>query len=274
MKIVTLLENNTCRGDLRCEHGLSLYIETQKHKILFDSGASDAFFENAKALGIDLREVDIAFLSHAHNDHCGGLAEFCRLNKSAKIYMQREAFGEYYVVTPKRTAFIGLSEEVRAFAERFVFCDGAVEIDEELSVFSGVEARELTSGANATLREKCGEDFPCDRFVHEQSLLIREGGKIALFAGCAHTGVVNIIEHAKALAPRLDAVFAGFHLHNPTLDETQPRELVDAVAQRLASYEGVRYYTGHCTGKTAFSWMQETLGERLSYMSGGTEFWV
>ena len=130
------------------------------------------------------------------------------------------------------------------------------------------------SGANATLREKCGEDFPCDRFVHEQSLLIREGGKIALFAGCAHTGVVNIIEHAKTLAPRLDAVFAGFHLHNPTLDETQPRELVDAVAQRLASYEGVRYYTGHCTGKTAFSWMQETLGERLYYMSGGTEFLI
>ncbi|MBR7146496.1 MAG: MBL fold metallo-hydrolase, partial [Oscillospiraceae bacterium] len=112
MKVVTLLENTTC-GDLRCEHGLSLYIETKKHKILFDSGASDAFFENAKALGVDLTAVDIAFLSHAHNDHCGGLAHFCELNKTAKVYMQKEAFGEYYVVTPARQAFIGLSDEVK-----------------------------------------------------------------------------------------------------------------------------------------------------------------
>ena len=73
MKITTLLENKTTCDALRCEHGLSLYIETAKHKILFDSGASDAFWENAKALGIDLAQVDIAFLSHAHNDHCGGL---------------------------------------------------------------------------------------------------------------------------------------------------------------------------------------------------------
>lgn len=273
MKIVTLLENTAC-GELASEHGLSLYIETKKHKILFDSGASDAFLHNAKALGVDLSKVDIAFLSHAHNDHCGGLAHFCALNQSAKVYMQREAFGEYYVVTPTRQVFIGLSEEVKAYENRFVFCEGTVKIDEELSVFSGVEARELVSGANATLREKAGGAFPRDRFVHEQDLLVAEDGKTALFAGCAHTGIVNIMERAKTLAPRIDAVFAGFHLYNPTLKESEPRALVDAVAKRLAAYDGTYYYTGHCTGETAFKWMKETLGERLSYMSGGTEFTV
>ena len=65
MKITTLLENKTTCDALRCEHGLSLYIETAKHKILFDSGASDAFWENAKALGIDLAQVDIAFFPRA-----------------------------------------------------------------------------------------------------------------------------------------------------------------------------------------------------------------
>jgi len=59
MKITTLLENKTTCDALRCEHGLSLYIETAKHKILFDSGASDAFWENAKALGIDLAQADL-----------------------------------------------------------------------------------------------------------------------------------------------------------------------------------------------------------------------
>ena len=100
MKITTLLENKTTCDALRCEHGLSLYIETAKHKILFDSGASDAFWENAKALGIDLAQVDIAFLSHAHNDHCGGLLTFLRGNRTAKVYLQKEAFGDYYVVAP------------------------------------------------------------------------------------------------------------------------------------------------------------------------------
>ena len=64
MKITALLENKTNREDMLTEHGLSLYIETEKHKILFDMGQSDLFAKNAAALGIDLSSVDIAVLSH------------------------------------------------------------------------------------------------------------------------------------------------------------------------------------------------------------------
>ena len=63
MKITTLLENTACREDLAAAHGLSLYIETPKHKILVDMGPDDTFLDNAKALGIDLEEVDVAILS-------------------------------------------------------------------------------------------------------------------------------------------------------------------------------------------------------------------
>ena len=133
MKITTLLENKTTCDALRCEHGLSLYIETAKHKILFDSGASDAFWENAKALGIDLAQVDIAFLSHAHNDHCGGLLTFLRGNRTAKVYLQKEAFGDYYVVTPTKCAFIGLDPKLHEYADRFVMAEGVTKLDEELT---------------------------------------------------------------------------------------------------------------------------------------------
>ena len=61
MKITTLLENKTTCDALRCEHGLSLYIETAKHKILFDSGASDAFWENTKAAARELLSLAAAF---------------------------------------------------------------------------------------------------------------------------------------------------------------------------------------------------------------------
>ncbi|MFQ9428068.1 MAG: MBL fold metallo-hydrolase [Oscillospiraceae bacterium] len=181
MKITTLLENKTTCDALRCEHGLSLYIETAKHKILFDSGASDAFWENAKALGIDLAQVDIAFLSHAHNDHCGGLLTFLRGNRTAKVYLQKEAFGDYYVVTPTKCAFIGLDPKLHEYADRFVMAEGVTKLDEELTLFSGIRTHELLSEANATLREKVGGDYPRDAFRHEQDLLVTEHGKTVLF---------------------------------------------------------------------------------------------
>ena len=57
MLIKVLVENRSSSPDLACEHGLSLYIETQKHKILFDMGSSTAFLENAKKMDVDLSLV-------------------------------------------------------------------------------------------------------------------------------------------------------------------------------------------------------------------------
>ena len=73
MKIYVLMENTTKKEDMLTEHGLSLYIETENHKILFDTGQSENFAINAERMGIDLSLVDIAFLSHGHYDHGGGL---------------------------------------------------------------------------------------------------------------------------------------------------------------------------------------------------------
>ena len=68
------------------EHGLSFYIETKKHKLLLDTGASDATLKNAEKLGIDLTQVDTVILSHGHYDHSGGIMAFAKLNPTAKIY--------------------------------------------------------------------------------------------------------------------------------------------------------------------------------------------
>ena len=85
MKIVTLLENTACREDVAIGHGLSQYIETAEHKILLDMGPGTEFAANAEKLGVDLATVDVAVLSHGHNDHSGGLREFFRINDHAKV---------------------------------------------------------------------------------------------------------------------------------------------------------------------------------------------
>ena len=90
--ITTLVENCVYGRKLQAEHGLSLYIETSEHRLLFDTGASDLFIRNARLLHIDLQKVDYLILSHGHSDHTGGLRHFLELNKQATVVCKREAF--------------------------------------------------------------------------------------------------------------------------------------------------------------------------------------
>ena len=91
-KITTLVENCVYGRKLQAEHGLSLYIETQEHRLLFDTGASDLFIRNARLLHIDLQKVDYLILSHGHSDHTGGLRYFLELNTQATVVCKREIF--------------------------------------------------------------------------------------------------------------------------------------------------------------------------------------
>lgn len=93
LKIIPLVENTSLTPDYKSKHGLSLYVETDDHKLLFDVGPDDTFLKNAEKMGIDIADVDIAVISHAHYDHCGGMDLFLDVNKKAKIYLQESAVG-------------------------------------------------------------------------------------------------------------------------------------------------------------------------------------
>ena len=73
IQITALVENTSADPRLGAEHGLSLYIETGAHHILFDMGQTALYAANARALGVDLAGVDLAVLSHGHYDHGGGV---------------------------------------------------------------------------------------------------------------------------------------------------------------------------------------------------------
>lgn len=271
MKVITLLENTACCEDFHIAHGLSQYIETANHKILFDMGPDDNYVANAEKLGVDLTKVDIAFLSHGHNDHCGGMERFLEINDHAKIYVQELAFGRYCVVEADGSArFAGVDPAVaEAYARRFVKAAGVTVIDEELTVFDNVGASFPAVDTSARLQEETAEGYIPDRFRHEHNLIVREGGRAVVFGGCAHRGIVNIRDAAAAILGREpDALVSGFHLFNLTEGNEAGDALIRATAEELKKGSAV-CYTGHCTGDHAYGLMKEIMGEQLRKITTG-----
>lgn len=270
MKVVTLLENQAVANSLCAAHGLSLYIETPKHRILFDMGPDNGFMENARALGVDLAAVDIAFLSHGHFDHGGGIAAFLAVNDTAKLYMQKEAFGEYVALEDDGERFIGINGALRD-SDRIILTEGTVRIDDELLLFSDVPRDFDVGAASGRLFRRGPAGLEQDGFVHEQDLLITAEGKTILISGCSHRGIVNILHRARDLAAgEIDTMIGGFHLFQ--LEEGAPAadQLIEQLGTALLAGHTV-YHTGHCTGDYAYTKLKSILGDRLHRVMGGTE---
>ena len=131
-RIVTLVENTTKNPKLKPKHGLSIYIETAKHKVLFDLGSDNTYQHNAKELGIDLTAVDIVVLSHGHFDHGGALPGFLKINSKAKIFLSRKAFEPYYIKVLFAKIYIGLDKGLVG-NERFILTDDTITIPLEIN---------------------------------------------------------------------------------------------------------------------------------------------
>ena len=267
MKITVLMEDTCCRDGLTAEHGFSLYIETAHHTLLMDTGASDATWRNAEALGIRPEKADTVIISHGHYDHTGGLLTFAESHPAAEIWLRRSAAGAFY----HGERYIGMDPRIAALPRlHWVDSTDEIRLDEELSLFAGADGRTLWPGSNRELTERTADGLTVqDSFRHEQNLVIREGGRCVLLSGCAHNGVWNILSRFSDIFHTLpDAVVSGFHMARKA--GYSPEDIFDMeeMARRLAD-TGVTFYTGHCTGDEAFSRMQPILGDRLRRIRTG-----
>ena len=264
MKIITLLENTPGSNALcKFEHGLSFYIETAKHRLLFDTGASKFFAENAELLGVDLSKLDLVVLSHGHYDHAGGIPELHKINPKVKIFAQSTAKENHF----NGERFIGIDASIPSF-DQWQEISGDVRFDDELFIFSGVKGRKFPARGNFTMTKEISGVRTQDDFTHEQNLVIKEDGHTVLICGCSHNGIINILDRYYELFKNYpDVVIGGFHL---MLAEYSDEDFANirAIAEELKKIPA-KFYTGHCTGPIAYPVLKEILGDQLEELHAG-----
>ncbi len=277
MRIINLIENTEGADGCAFAHGLSFYVETEKHKLLLDLGPSGETLQNARQLGIDLASIDTVILSHGHYDHSGGILPFAAVNPAAKIFMQASATGDYYADdgehAPVRYRYIGIDKNIAGLPQVH-FLHGDTVLDDELELLTIKERSHALPFTNKRLLVRVGDTFQRDEFGHEHFLVIRQNGKTVLMSGCAHNGILSILDAYTAkygAAP--DLVISGFHLMKKTdYRETELRE-IEEIARELKRYP-TRFVTCHCTGTVAYDVMKAILGDQLEYVHSGEEVTV
>lgn len=271
MIIKMLIENTSSSPSLESEHGLSIYVETESHKILFDTGASNGFLSNSQKMGVFISDIDTAVISHGHYDHGGGLLGFLDVNSTATVYIRENAFHDYFSFSDEGgERYIGLDKNILKYPQ-ILLTKSHTLIDDELELFSNVEGTKFEPSGNKQLLEKKDDRLKEDTFGHEQNLIIHEGDKTVLMAGCAHRGIANIMDHFYTLNKSYPThVIGGFHLYNRSKDKDESPEEVYALGEYLKSKATI-YYTCHCTGIRNFSLLKEQLGNQINYLSTGSQ---
>ncbi len=267
---ITVLINDIALDGFEHEHGLSYLIETKKDRLLFDTGQSDLFVRNAMKLGIDLAEVEHVIISHGHYDHGGGMKYFIKLNSRADILIRENAFGNLYSEQEgNRLKPIGIDRNDYP-AKRLILTGEEHVIDKDLFLFSGVTGRKLFPSRNQSLLQETGKEIMPDKFDHEQNLVVKEGDKTLLVVGCAHNGVINILE---TLASRYgivpDHVLGGLHLYSASTRTMESEENMLELAKYLKKHPA-SFYTGHCTGMEPYMYLKGILKDKISYLKAGS----
>lgn len=270
MKITVLVDNISTQG-LPVEHGLSLHVRLNDGcAFLFDVGQSPLFADNASRLNIPLDDVQFAILSHGHYDHGGGLRHLHQLLPTLPLYLHGESLRPHYSKRPDGIHYIGIKPSFTdEMSTTCRWCVGEMPLHPGLTLFDSVEGNICLPPGNATLfADEAGSP---DTFPDEQNLLIEEGENRVLIAGCAHAGIVNIINKAESICGKpLTHVIGGFHLMKMGLSSAQEERFLSSLTDELMRRKAI-YYTMHCTGTEAYLKLKAIMGDSLHYVSTGEQ---
>lgn len=271
LKITTLIENNPDdMKEFMNEHGLSLYIEANRTKILFDTGQTGDFIENAKKLNEDLSNLEYIIISHGHYDHSGGLRKLVSmLNKYPKLIVGEEFFEPKYKKTVNQTyKYIGNPFDYEYLLSHNIFTekikDDVFYLTDSIMVFHHFPKGNDFEKRNENFYVKKNKVYVHDDFEDEIVLGISISKGVVVIVGCSHVGIVNIL---KTIMKKTDlpiyAVIGGTHLIEA--DEIRIQKTIEELRKMNLEFIGV----SHCTGEESIKKIQEELGDKFLYNNTG-----
>ncbi|RHJ91405.1 MBL fold metallo-hydrolase [Parabacteroides bouchesdurhonensis] len=256
-KVITLLENSVYGRRLQGEHGLSLYIESDKYKLLFDTGASGLFIRNAAELGINLEEVDYLILSHGHSDHTGGLSDFLKINRKASIVCKKEILNPKF----KEKRENGIIQNKCFDTSRFLFIDKQTELIPNLFFFPNIEIEDTEDTHFEHFYTKINGAIVPDAFDDELALALIDNHTYSIISACSHRGITNIIRAVQKSFPSytFNILIGGFHIHNAPNSKFQ--RIASFLEQNPPNHIGIC----HCTGIDKYALFCQRFQDHVFY---------
>lgn len=269
IKIITLSENTagtTCIG----EWGLSILIEADGMKVLFDTGAGTAAVHNADLMGIDFSSVDVMVLSHGHYDHTGGLYEILKRSGEIDIFAHPDVWARKYGRmgnSPLR--YVGIPfvrEALEVMGASFKLTAEPVKISEHVFTTGEIPMLNEYEIVETYLLVMDGEEMKQDSLNDDLSLVIDTEYGLVVILGCAHHGIINNLKQAQKVTGKemIYAAIGGTHLVHAS------RERLEKTASALEEM-GVQYLgVSHCTGFNASAFLAHRFGQRFFQNNAGT----
>lgn len=242
MKLTVLTDNNTYIDQYYLgEPAACYYLQDEGSTLLFDTGYSDVYVRNARALGLDLGAVDTVVLSHGHDDHTGGLAHFPVGPRRPRLVCHPGALEE------KRADGLSICSPLgrEALAQRFDLCltRDPVPVSPHITFLGQIPRITDFEGRNPVGQRRVDGQWQDDFLLDDTALVYQAPQGIYLITGCSHAGICNIIEQAKRVTGdrRVLGILGGFHLLHV------PSEQVDRTVEYLAREQIPELYPCHCT---------------------------